>query len=213
MAGFLDKDTRIIDMVLTGYGKSLLSRGELNFCYWVPFDDEVDYDPHIAESGSLSAVALSSSIADSIENTLVREATTGYRMFNLLGKDQTNVINPVFTTAQKQDVLPRIAVSGSVSVTTYQRKVKKSFVVNEKDGKGVAQLSDSDVGVERFNSSQDSIKMGYEKDGFVGAARPDGFFVTVFESGSNGLVELKPKRDVSNDLCFGSDLKVHTGEE
>jgi hypothetical protein len=79
MAGFLDKQDRIIDMVLTGYGKTLLSKGDLRFVYWAPFDDEVDYDPYISQSGSMTAVQLSSSRQDFIESTLVREATAGYR--------------------------------------------------------------------------------------------------------------------------------------
>jgi hypothetical protein len=47
MAGFLDSQQRIIDMVLTSRGKLLLSNGELRFVYWAAFDDEVDYHPRI----------------------------------------------------------------------------------------------------------------------------------------------------------------------
>lgn len=211
MAGFLDRDTRIIDMVLTGYGKRLLSKGDLNFCYWVAYDDEVDYDPFIVESSSLSSIQLSASINQSIEDTLVREATTGYRLFNADGKDTTNVVNPLFTSHQKQTVVPKMVVSGSASVTTYQREVKKEHVVTEVNGMSVAPINSVDVGVERYGSSTDLIEMSYEKDSFPKDFKTDGFFITVFLSGSGGLVEVKPKRDINNDLCFMNDLKVHTG--
>ena len=51
--GLLDKNDRIIDLVLPSEGRRQLSLGELEFKYFSVFDDEVDYDPYVANSGSL----------------------------------------------------------------------------------------------------------------------------------------------------------------
>jgi hypothetical protein len=57
----------------------MLSRGRLRFAYWAAFDDEVDYAPYLANSGSLTPEQLSGALDDQIEATLVREATSGYK--------------------------------------------------------------------------------------------------------------------------------------
>ena len=57
MAGFLDAKERVIDLVLTDQGKQLLLKGQLNFCYWIPFDDEVCYQPTVTVYGSASLAA------------------------------------------------------------------------------------------------------------------------------------------------------------
>lgn len=213
MAGFLDRQTRVIDMVLTGYGKSLLSKGALNFCYWVPFDDEIDYDPYIADSGSLSAAQLSSSIDREIENTPIREATTGYRNFNASGSDTTSVIRPMFTMKQGQRVLPRAVfpdMSGS-NVTVKQRQVQKIFKTSDENGKFVSPLQPVDMGVERFDPSSLIVDLSYSRDSFSTDQQPDGFHITVFKSGSSGLTEVSPKRDSNNDIAYNNDVRVHTG--
>lgn len=210
MAGFLDKNTRIIDMVLTNHGKKLLAKGELNFTYWIPFDDEIDYDPYIAESGSISEAQLSSSIYLSIENSPVREATTGYRNFNLSGSDYTNVHRPMFTKPQGQEVLPRslFPVSSSRSIETKQRRVQRVYKDRDEKGKYLNPIEPVDVGVERFASSNFSIEIGYEKNSFPGDFQPEGFHIRIMQSGSEGLVEIPSKRDMNNDLSYNNDVRV-----
>ena len=212
MAGFLDRNTRVLDMVLTSHGKSLLSKGQLRFCYWVPYDDEVDYQPYIAESGSLLPDQLSASIYLSIEDTPVREATTGYKNLNAKGEDFTNVRNPIFTKSQGQKVLPRAAfpVDADRGVESLQRKVQRMYVDRDASGKQLNTLQPVDLGVERFGSTSLTLEFAYKRDSFPTDFEPDGFLVKMFRSGSNGLVEVLPRRDMSNFNAFKNDLRVIT---
>lgn len=106
MAGFLDSKERVIDMVLTDVGKSLLLKGDLRFTYWIPFDDEVDYNPEfIGEyQGGVFVSALDMSGSDyqdartrKTEDPLVREATMGYRGLAYAEVDTTNVYRPMYS--------------------------------------------------------------------------------------------------------------------
>ena len=214
MAGFLDRETRVLDMVLTNPGKSLLSKGQLRFCYWIPYDDEVCYDPYIAESGTLSAEALSASTDLHIETTPVREATTGYRYFNMSGSDFTNVHRPMFTMAQGQDVVPRAVFPPAEDreIVTSQRQVVQFF--KERDGVGhfLSPIPPVVVGNERYDSTAFTVELKYGRDSFSSEFSPEGFRVQVFKSGSaGGLVEVSSRRDLQNDLCYGSDVRVFTG--
>lgn len=215
MAGFLDKQTRIVDMVLTGYGKGLLSRGELNFCYWVPFDDEIDYKPVISTSGSISATQLSASIDLSIENTPIREATTGYKYLNSSGSDFTNVHRPMYTMPQGQSVLPRTTFPNTTSrqLNTKQRKIQRIYHTRDVDGKYLNPLNPVDIGVERFSPSEFSLEISYSNDSFPNDFQPEGFHIVVYKSGSAGLTEVIPKRDLNNDLAYNNDVKVNTGRK
>lgn len=50
--GFLDRQNRVVDVVLTGRGRELFAVGELDFAYYSFFDDGIDYDPW--STGTLS---------------------------------------------------------------------------------------------------------------------------------------------------------------
>lgn len=213
MAGFLDRDTRIIDMVLTNHGKSLLSKGKLNFCYWIPFDDEIDYDPYIANSSSLTADQLSSSIYRNIEDTPIREAVSGYRNFNASGSDTVNVHRPMFTIAQGQTVLPRSVFpsEGDRTITTFQRKVQRIYQDRDRKGKLLNSIDSKDMGTERFESTNVVLDFSYSRDSFPPDFQTEGFHVRILRSGSNGWSELSPRRDMSNDLSYSNDLRIFTG--
>lgn len=212
MAGFLDRSTRILDMVLTNQGKSLLSRGELNFCYWVPFDDGVDYDPVLMNSASLTTEQLSASIYSSIESSPVREAVTGYRSLNAFGRDETNVSRPLFTMAQGQKVLPRTEFPPESvrEVEVKQRKIQKFFQEIDKTGRYINKLEPVDLGIERFAPTSFALTLGYTRDSFPSDFQPEGFLLRVFRSGSDGYNELKPRRDMSNELAYSNDVRLTT---
>lgn len=214
MAGFLDRNTRIIDMVLTGHGKSLLSQGQLRFCYWTPFDDEVDYQPPIVQSASMSPEQLSASIYRSIEDTPIREATTGYRTLNSSGSDFTNVHRPIFTMAQGQVVLPRTVFphEENRNIHTTQRKVQRIYQDRDRRGRYANSLEARDIGTERFDASTFSLEFSYTKDSFPSDFQPEGFHVRVYRSGSNGWAEVVPRRDMSNDISYNNDVRVFTGQ-
>ncbi len=212
MAGFLDRGTRILDMVLTNQGKDLLSRGELNFCYWVPFDEGVDYDPVLMNSSSLTTDQLSASIYSSIESAPVREAVTGYRSLNASGRDETNVSRPLFTMAQGQKVLPRTEFppESDRQVEVKQRKVQKLLVSMDKNGHYVNKLEPVDVGIERISPTSFPLTIRYTRDSFPSGFQPEGFFLRVFKSGSDGYSELKPRRDMTNELAYSNDVRLTT---
>jgi len=215
MAGFLDRNTRIVDMVLTNNGKRLLSKGALHFCYWSPFDDEIEYSPIIAESASLTPVQLSSSIYQSIETTPIREATTGYRNFNGLGEDTTNVIRPLFTMAQGQRILPRTLFpdNSARTIKTKQRKVQRVYIQNGKREKFLNPIEPVDLGMERYASTAVTLDFSYSKDSFPTDFQPDGFHMKILRSGSQGWTEINPKRDMSNDLSYHNDIRIFTGRK
>lgn len=209
MAGFLDKSVRIIDMVLTNQGKQLLSKGQLNFCYWTAFDDEIDYDPFIQNSASLTEEELVAEIYKNIESTPIREATTGYRVFNLRGLDNTNVHNPIFTKPQGQTVLPRaIFPTESGSIQTSQRKIRKVFLPAWDGPNQIPALDPIDLSVERFDARSFSFELQYQNDSFPPDFQPNGFSVKIFKSGSSGFSYVQPQYDLRNNVAVGNELTV-----
>jgi hypothetical protein len=207
--GFLDKKSRIIDMVLTGQGKELLSRGELRFVYWSAFDDEIDYDPFIANSSSLSVSDLESAKLEQIENSLVREATTGYRTVDSNADDRTNVQRPIFDMPQGQDFLPQVTasfISSSITLEASQRKVTQVAIVQDQRGQNISTIGPYDLGYERINGSEFTIDLQFVPGSYPKDFKPEGFLVTVYHSGSDGLRKVTGKIDSNFDVTFGNDL-------
>lgn len=216
MAGFLDKNNRIMDVVLTGEGKYLLSKGELRFVYWVPFDNEVDYDPFLTTTGSLTAIQKSASIDEQIENSPVREATTGYRRMSVSGSDTTNLREPLFTVPQGLMVVPRMTgtdgPTGSIDIEVKQQKVSELFIKKDPAGNVTEQLGPYERGFERFDTSVFVLGYGYTRAGFPLGHPLDGFLVKVYRSGADGLTEVDARRDMNNELAFNNDLALVLGD-
>ena len=209
MAGFLDSKERVVDLMLTGAGRSLLSKGDLRFVYWTPFDDEVDYDPFITESGSLSDSELSDLKQTKTEDPLVREACFGYPVNNRASADTTNVNRPVFTVPPGQKNLPRaILASGSLEISMDQRPQMKLLVQRDHNGKIVEQIGPHPAGVVRSNSSEEVIPVHYSPDSYPSEYPLEGFLVTVYQSSSDGYVEVLHNRDTNGNLVYNNDLKV-----
>ena len=210
MAGFIDKDTRILDMVLTNHGKQLLSEGSLNFCYWTPFDDEIDYDPFILSSSLLSEEDLLSATYSIIENSPVKEAVSGYRLFNKLCLDNTNVLNPIFTMVQGQSVLPRSSISGSANANfvTEQQRTRKVFIQPPEGPNGTVTLDPIDIGIKRTALTDFSVDMLYSNDSFPTDFQTDGFSISVLKSGSSGYYEVDARFDLQNELAFSNDVNI-----
>lgn len=199
MAGFLDKESRIVDMVLTNVGRELLSRDELEFALWAPFDDEFDYSPVIASTGSLSSDQLVELRRTQMEEALVREATSGYRVSDTSGSDTTNLNRPLFTRPQGKDTLPRMVLEGDLTGTLVVR-VRQQKVVDVPIGWPDDGSTRQERGYRRFDASTVSIVPGYTKDSWPDDHRPLGFSVRVLVSGAEGLVPAGP--------YLGSDLEV-----
>ena len=215
MAGFLDKNTRIVDMVLTDYGRELHSQGKLEFTYYAFSDDEVDYDPYIHNSSSLSSTELTSSKEQQIDATLVREAVFGLsKDTSPAGKDSTNIQNLMFTMPQGQTVLPEVEFAPDLtsgSIDTKQQKLQEVFVTLDQFGNIISKLGPFDLGFRKFDGSRLSFDMKVRD--FFDRAAHEGYLVRVFTSGSDGLREVKSKRDINNALSYMCDLRLFRDSE
>lgn len=215
MAGFLDKNNRVVDMILTMEGKRLLSAGELQFVYFALFDDEVDYDPYVSQSGSFTAVQMSGTKQDLIESSLVREAISGYRSgMNMSGSDFTNVRKPLFTMKQGSQYLPRLtdfsARTGSVTLEIRQQKRQDIYTKTDQNGNVVQQQGPIDRGYDRFEAEDVNFRLQlWPAD--VASSKQEGILLRVFKTGSEGLIEVKDRRDSNNDMAFSNDLVLHVG--
>jgi hypothetical protein len=193
MAGFLDNTERVIDMVLTGAGKKLLMKGDLRFVYWIPFDDEADYQVKV-------------------EDPLVREACSGYPSNNKNAEDRVNVNQPLFT-APNRSVLPTmdVDISGS-SVKVKQQPYTKTYVKYDGDGKELTKVGPVPDGVDRTNILSALVDAKYETGSFPPDHTLEGFLVTMYVSSSDGLVEIFHNRDSAGDLVYRNDLKLKLEE-
>lgn len=211
MAGFLEKENTIVDMVLTLEGKRLLSLGELEFTYFALLDDEVDYDPYIPSSSSMSSEVLSGTVYTAMESSLVREAVPGYRMGrNLAGSDFTNGSRFLFSVKQGSQYLPHLTASdglADVNISVNQRRLSRP--VETADG-----TVQEDIGFDRFASEDGRFSFSLDDQSSL---EPDpteqGLLLRVFRSGSGGLVELHPSRDSGNRLTFGPDISVRVPKD
>ena len=191
MAGFLDPKERVIDLVLTDVGKSLLLKGDLHFTYWIPFDDEVDYDPPIApnspipfEGGFVTSASLDPEDMKSLrigktEEPLLREATMGYRGLNVREEDTTNVHRPMYSAppgvGQTYPLLTAVAMigtgsisgteerfSGSLEVLVSQQKNSRLYVQYDSAGQNIVNsVGPTDVTFTRSATNQPLIIADY----------------------------------------------------
>lgn len=203
-------------MHLTMEGKRLLASGQLRFSYFALFDDEVDYDPYISQSGSMTPTQITGTRDDYIENTLVREAVSGYRISNKSGSDGTNVNRPLFTMKQGAKYLPRmsgsLAPTGSITLQAYQQKHQDSYTRTDSHGRVIENLGPIDQGYNRFGAQV--RQMAYDlspNDVALDPAHQDGILIRLFKSGSEGLVELKPRPNAANRLTYSNDLVFGVG--
>lgn len=215
MAGFLDKNTRVIDMVLTDYGKELYSKGELEFSYFTFSDDEVDYDPWIYNSGSLSDTELTASKLEHVENSLVREATFGVGLDSgPAARDLSNINNLLFTMPQGQKVLPRMSVSPDFltgSINAVQQKVERTGIVRDQYGTVIDKSGPFHMGYRKFKSTR--VTFEGRVDDFFEKSAQEGFLVRVFHSGTSGLFEIDERYDIENVVSYANDLRLLLDEQ
>ena len=210
--GILDKSTRVLDIVLTDYGREQHSKGELEFSYYAFSDDGVDYDPYIANSGSITDVQLLEEQIKQVEATLVREAVFGHQGGkNLDHRDKTNIKNLLFTVPQGQLIVPEMLMSPDIttgSIEAKQQKVVERSVTKDSEGDAINVIAESDRGYRKFKSQK--LLVDLEMDNFFDKASRDGYIIRVFESGSFGLSEIKHKRDKSYTMSFSNDIQMYS---
>ncbi|MHA2043955.1 MAG: hypothetical protein ACW99G_04135 [Candidatus Thorarchaeota archaeon] len=202
-------------MVLTDYGKKQYSKGELEFKFYAFSDDEVDYDPYISNSASLNPTELTASKLEQVESTLVREAVFGlHKGTNKLGKDQTNIRNLLFSMPQGQKILPLMVVSPDIvtgSVETNQQLLQDTFVTLDSDDNLISKLGPFNRGFDKFGGK--NIEFESKIADFFDRTATEGYQINIFISGSDGLIELDPKRDLSNNLSYQHDLRLFRDNE
>ena len=204
---------------MTGYGKELLSRGDLNFVYWSSFDDEVDYDPILYDEKVTGSTTFISNDIDSfrqmsIEDTLVREATTGYKKFNRSGSDNTNVIRPMFDIPQGQKVLPRFINNPSdISIEIKQNKISELLIKRDQNGNVIEQMGPYDRGYKKYDSTKKMFEFNFNDGAFPPDYKAQGFLVRMYQSSSDGLIEIGQKIDANNTISFSNDLILYPPNE
>lgn len=224
MAGILDKNTRVVDMILTMEGKKLLAKGELQFVYFCLFDDEIDYDPYVANSGSLSAEQLSGTVSLFTEECLVREAVSGYvGGANSSSFDFTNFQRPLFTMKQGSPFVPRLTVvtasnttqgtlPNSADLEVVQQKKQEIYIKRDQNGNVIQQQGPFDRGYERKNSQVVGFEMQlWPPEAAVDMQHQKGVMVRVYQTGSSGPIEVEEKRDSRNRLTYNNDFVLNVG--
>lgn len=207
--GFLDKNSEVIDMILTAEGRRLLSEGDLDFTYYSFMDDEIDYNPFVSNSGSYSDADLKLFKTRQIEESPVGEALSGmFKGSNYLSKDTVNGQSFLFTMPQGSSVIPRMTVSpvGSGSIIVKQRKVQSVILKKASNGSIIEKIGPTDVGYEKFDSSNFAISLDV-LDSFSPEKR-EGFLISIFKSGSDGLVQVDSKRDSSGIRTYSNDMSL-----
>lgn len=167
--GYLDKQSRVIDVVLTELGRKLYATGRLDFAYFGLFDDCIDYDP-VSASGSYTDAQRE----EQMEATPVPEAP--------FIRDVRGVVAPleptahIFTAAPGYRVIPMMLSpidASSVTLMADQRREGDSY---RRTGTSLARIDMAVTGeAERGNP---------------------GFIVRILSSGSNGLQPLEFRRDL-----------------
>lgn len=201
-------------MVLTAEGKRQFSLGELRFVHYAFFDDGIDYDPVIS-SASLSQEQIATTRDQQIEATPVVEAVSGFhhdRLFSVT--DGLNVKSFLFTAPQGQRYLARATfdpASSSGTLQVDQRRVQRTSALLDQSGRTIQSSKSVPEGFERFSTSRFTVDVGVSD--FFPEFSQNGFLLTVLSSGSDGLQEILPKTDMSNDECFGPEIKLLIDEE
>ncbi len=154
--GFLDKQSQIVDVVLTEHGRRLYASGKLDLVYFAVLDDGVDYDPYPA------------TLSDTDRETMIEHASSFEAPIVMRRNDPIGTLEPVnhvFTAADGFETIPQIS-----------SPMTSSFDVS------CAQYVAIDSKYARKATSRANILMALDGEAEAGA---HGFTVRVFSSGSS----------------------------
>jgi len=212
-------------MVLTDVGKSLLLKGDLHFVYWIPFDDEVDYNPMIPGSGSMDARHLQMSQTMKTEDPLIREATMGYRGLAYTEVDTTNVYRPMYSAppgvGQTYPLLEVAINTGSMQVNMTQQKSSKLYVQYDDKGQTIIRtIGPGDEAFQRRAISENKLEATYpsDKNELPHDIKLEGFLITMYHSSTikknefgqdvGGYEEILQNRDSKDQIVYRNDLAL-----
>lgn len=183
--GFLDRQSRVIDIVLTGRGRELFAVGELNFAYYSLFDDGIDYDPW--STGSLTDEERD----DLIHSSPMFEApAVPDRRTSIIPLEPTSF---VFKAAPDYGAVPRLLQpnpTGSLAVLRCDQFSSGSTFT--RTGTNLAVVP---------------VELSAE------AAGSEGFSVHFYVSGTQGLNELRTRTDLKGRRALDPFVAVAIDDE
>ena len=115
---------------------------------------------------------------------------------------------------QGQKILPQTLIDPEISsgsIEMKQQKLQDIYITTDQFGNIISKSGPFDRGFKKFNSSR--LTFGSRINDFFGASSHEGNLVRIFHSGTNGLVEVSPKRDKRGNLSYACDLRLFKDEE
>ena len=190
---FLDKNDRVFDVILTEDGIKALSKGNLRYAYFVAFDDQIDYDPVISNSSSLSAESLLDERAKQIEETPLFEAFV------------------IQTPESRKDIVQSLVLSSSLYDAADGYRIIPQFVSDQTGSFSIEiqQQTVEDKNYRTYRGKSTAVNIIGKIEGDVEQSSiSDGFEIEVFLSGSDGLVKLERLEDRSGFVRFNDEITI-----
>lgn len=182
--GLLDNKSRVIDFVLTERGRRLYSAGKLDFKYFAVFDDEVDYNPYT--TGSITDTERELIIENGCVSEAVSIVESDYPFDKLMPRSH------VFTAESDFVVIPHVELPSTGSYRLEYAQMKGSG--------GIVRDASNIIEIPTHVSSDSNIDH-------------DGFEISVYFSGSSGLVELDSRHDLAMRRAFDAFITVSVDDE
>ncbi len=182
---FLDRQSRVVDFILTEHGRKLYALGQLDFEFFSLLDDGIDYDPWA--TGSLSDAAREAQVeaTPSWEAPFVRDV-----------RGATAPLEPtshLFAASQGFTYLPFMSAPLDGSSSSLMCDQRRDGDAYRRTGTSVAQI---DLGLR-----------GQPENG------NPGFIIRVFKSGSSGLSLIEPRTDLSGRRAIDPFIAVVVDDE
>ena len=182
--GFLDRKSRVIDVVLTERGKRLYANGELDFSFCSFFDDGIDYDPW--STGSLTDDERDELIYSS--PMFEAYSVPDRRTYGLPLEPQSQV----FGAAAGYAGVPRILSPSTGSQLDLRCDQIEADGLFKRTATGFAQ-----------------IKLELSD----GALPSEGFVVHIYSSGSDGVNQVEIRRDLQGRRAVDPFIAVSVDDQ
>lgn len=183
--GYLNRQTRVVDIVLTEKGRRLYAVGKLDFAYFALFDDGLDYDPY--STGSLTDEERELAV----ESTPMLEAPNIPEVRGAVAPGEPRY--HLFTAAPGYSSIPRMNSPSTGSQVTLMADQRRRGETYSRTGTSFGQIDLRVVGdVERGNP---------------------GFILRIFSSGSNGLTELDFRKDLQGRRSYDPFIALSIDDE
>ena len=184
--GYLDKQSRVIDVTLTERGRALYASGQLDFAFFGLFDDQIDYDP-VKATGSFSDEEREAQLEATpiLEPSFIKET-----------RGTTSPLEPlshIFTAGAGYVEIPTMQSPLDGDALSLRADQRRDGSVYHRSATNLAQIDLSVIGdVERGDH---------------------GFIVRVLSSGSNGLQPVSFRRDLFSRRSVDSFVGVSIDDE